>query len=200
MPYRDIHFQKGRFYHVFTRGMKKKKLFFQPGDNVRLLERMKFLCNRTKVRVHAYCLMPNHFHLLLEQVEDKSISKFMQRLLTSYGKYFSIKYETKGQIFEDRFKARRIIEKEYLLYVFKYIQRNPIEAGLVKKLSDYGWSSYGVYAGEQGNSLVTSKYLLGFFGKNMNEQIKKCIKYLEKDFDKKDLEAYRINPGVEVIG
>jgi len=90
------------------------------------------------VAIGAYCLMPNHFHILIRQIQPNGISRFMQKLLTAYSMYFNTKYERSGTLFEGRFKSKRAIHDNYLRYLFAYIHLNPV------KLIDSTWKEKGI--------------------------------------------------------
>lgn len=96
----------------------------------------------------CYCLMPNHFHLLVKQAGDISISVLISKLCTSYSMYFNRRYERVGSLFQDTFKAIHIPENNYLLWLSAYIHQNPAVAGLVWDLLRWKWSSYNDYVGE----------------------------------------------------
>ena len=93
----------------------------------------------------AYCLMPNHFHLLLKQNTELPLSKLILKVCSSYSKYFNKKYERVGALFQDRFKTECVDKNEYLLWLSSYIHLNPRIANLVKSDLDWKWSSYPEY-------------------------------------------------------
>ena len=92
----------------------------------------------------CYCLMPNHFHFLLRQNKDISVSKLINKVCSSYSKYFNKKYDRVGHLFQDQFKAINVEEDEYLLWLSAYIHQNPKIAG-ISDLNNYKWSSYDDY-------------------------------------------------------
>ncbi len=110
----------------------------------------------------CYCLMPNHFHFLIRQNADVSISKLINKVFTSYVRYFNKKYDRVGYLLQDRFKAVLIDNDEYLLWLSAYIHQNPKVAGLVKDLRNYRWSSYPEYIGHisQESSLPCDKEII----------------------------------------
>lgn len=160
----------GLFYHVFARGNNREPIFFEE-DNYR-----RFLVNLERFRcplnynIYAYCLLPNHFHLLL-QIDKINLSKIMQILLTAYTMYINKKYGRVGHIFQGRFQSI-IVEKEtYLLQVHRYIHLNPLKAGLVADLKMYPWSSYSHYLSqENGIPLIDTSLVLGMFTQNTLKQ------------------------------
>lgn len=146
-------FTPGGIYHVYNRGHNKQTIFYEAKDYQRYLKRLGEYLEKHEVTTLAYCLMPNHVHLLLRQDGDEPIERFIHRLHTAYTMYFNIKYEKVGAVFQGRFKAKIIDTDEYLLHVSRYIHINPIELvyeyaqgpALSVGLGSYPWSSYGEY-------------------------------------------------------
>lgn len=118
--------------------------------------------------ISAYCLMPNHFHFLIQQNGEIPISKLFLRLLTSYSMYFNRKYEHVGHVFQDRFKAVHIEGDTQLKHVSAYIHQNPKVAGLVRDLSKWQYSSYPEYLGKVGGGVCDTTKLLEHFS-NVSE-------------------------------
>lgn len=156
-------------YHVFNRGVAKQDIFHDTKDYQQFLQAISYyleskplqkfsaakqsqskeqlLSDLQKtvhiplVKIHAYCLMPNHFHLLLEQKADHGISIFMRRSLLSYTRFYNTRYDRIGPIFQGTFKAIGIDSNEQLLHVSRYIHLNPFVAHLVESAEKYLWSS-----------------------------------------------------------
>lgn len=182
------YFQKGSYYHVYNRGNRKQNIFISPRDYERFLKRMKEYKNEFNITILGYCLMPNHFHFLLRQDTDIPLTSFMLRLGTSYAKYFNIKYDQVGSLFQDRFKAKLVETDEYLLQLSRYIHRNPIEIPSSTpgvELSDYRWSSYPAYINEDKNDLVDTSFILNYFAKSDPQADYK--EFVEHDFKDEDL-------------
>jgi len=185
---RKFNFSIGEFYHIYNRGNGKMDIFLNEQDRKRFML-LLFICNsadsvvvrdlyigltlgetikkvkreETLVDIGVYCLMSNHFHLLIREKVEGGISLFMQKLATSYSMYFNKRNERTGSLFEGRFKAEYVGKDEYLKYLFSYIHLNPVkliepkwkEVGIVDKarvkkyLEDYKYSSYTDYLGEK---------------------------------------------------
>lgn len=182
------YFQKGSYYHVYNRGNRKDDIFISPRDYERFLRRTKEYKEEFKITILCYCLMPNHFHFLLRQDSDIPVTSFMLKLGTSYAKYFNIKYDQVGSLFQDRFKAKLIETDEYLLQLSRYIHRNPIEIlpstpGV--ELIDYKWSSYSAYLGKNNNDLIDASIILDYFAKSDPHGDYK--RFVEYDFKNKSL-------------
>lgn len=230
-------FATNHFYHIYNRGVDKRKIFQNNKDRFRFLKTLEILndvkatyldlrvffnpivnqslaLTRTStrevekepwVRIHAFCLMPNHFHLLLEQVTDKGVTKFLHKISTAYTKYFNLKNERTGRLFEGTFKAILIDRDEYLIHLSRYIHLNPIELikpkwkedgvyswkKIKKFLSEYIWSSYPVYRGKGTwrtiEEIVFQKTILSYF-KSPDAYQKFLLSFVVGDLEKiKDL-------------
>jgi len=148
---RKFVFSIEEFYHIYSRGVDKRVIFIDDNDYYRFIK-LLWICNhndpivyrdliknlpshnvfdfsadQTLVDIGAYCLMPNHFHLLLYEKKEKGISIFMQKLLTSYSKYFNAKYHRTGTLYESVFKATHLDDDIYLQYIYAYINLNPVK-------------------------------------------------------------------------
>lgn len=97
------------------------------------------------VQIIAYCVMPTHIHFALKQLKDAGISLFMGNIQNSYARYFNIKYNRKGPLWESKFKAKRVNNDEQLLHLTRYIHLNPVTAGIVDNPADWAASSYAEY-------------------------------------------------------
>jgi putative transposase len=157
---RAFTFAPGEFYHLYNRGADKRNIFLTRGDRDRFLA-LLYLANQPGavdlkiqgrtlveileprqgeplVEVAAYCLMPNHFHLLVREHADGGISKFMQKVTTGYTMYFNKRNDRSGVLFQGKFKATHVDDDRYLRYLISYIHLNPV------KLIDPGWKDTGI--------------------------------------------------------
>lgn len=182
------YFQKDGYYHVYNRGTRKQKIFIQKRDYSRFLERLKEYKDKFEINILTYCLMPNHFHFLLRQDSDKPINLFMLRLGTSYAKYFNIKYDQVGSLFQGRFKAKPVETDEYLLQLSRYIHRNPLSTPGVE-LGLFPWSSYSAYIKGKKDDIVDPSYILGYFLNNNSSSDYK--KFTEYDFKEENNERIK---------
>lgn len=142
MPKRLIQFRKNEHYHLMNRGILKKTIFFSKKDYTYFLETMDRYKHKFSVDVVFYCLMPNHFHLIIKQNEESGTLEFISRLQLVYSKYFNKNYGRKGQVFEGRYLIKFIDTSQYLIRLIKYLINNPVEAGLVKRTEDWKWMSF----------------------------------------------------------
>lgn len=147
---RNFNFAPGEFYHIYNRGVEKRKIFLKNSDYDRMMF-LLYICNNTEsvhiqnyrgltliekfslarkntlVEIGAVCLMPNHFHLLVKEKIEGGISIFMQKLTTAYTMYFNTLNDRSGSLFQGTFKSRHIDREEYLNYLYAYIHLNPIK-------------------------------------------------------------------------
>lgn len=184
MSYRRVVFANNQVYHVLSRGTGEGNTFLDKRDYSRFLEASiyyqkanpparfsfrkrleeKVLANIATldnlVEIICYCLMPNHFHLLLKQTKNKGISLFMGRLNNSYTRYFNTRHQRRGRLFQGPFKAKRIETDEQLIHVSRYIHLNPTVGFLVKNLNNYPYSSYLEYIGKKEGKGICQKDLV----------------------------------------
>lgn len=187
-------YEPNGFYHIYNRGVEKRAIFVDVDDYKKFLSYLKLyldkpnlqgltlkdetghtispsrkLCNfNEEIELEAYCLMPNHFHFLIHQHEERSIARFMQALITKYSMYFNKKYKRVGGLFQGRYKTVRIIGEEQYTYVSKYIHRNPLDLPTgsdPEGLQNYKYSSYGNYLGLFQQSWVKTEDILSYFSK-----------------------------------
>ncbi|MBI2891827.1 MAG: transposase [Nitrospirae bacterium] len=134
-------------YHVINRGNGRREIFHNCDDYQAFVELLREAGARVGMRLLAYCLMPNHFHLLLWPHGDDDLSRYMHWLLTTHVCRYNKHYGTSGRIWQGRFKAFPIQQDGHLLVAARYIERNPVRAGLVRRASEWEWSSSGVRLG-----------------------------------------------------
>jgi len=141
MP-RNTRFSDGGYvYHVLNRGNNRQRTFHDTTDYSQFLKVMTEAYDRLPMRVLAYCLMPNHFHLVLWPEEDGDLSEWMKWLTTTQVARHHKRHGTSGHLWQGRFKAFPIEEDDHLLTVHRYVERNPLRAGLVERAEDWRWSS-----------------------------------------------------------
>lgn len=183
------------YYHAYNRGVEKRNIFMDSWDYARFMEtldfyrkspqpqklsdfrrgliRLKEVKNqRELVKIFVYCLMPNHFHLLIQQLIEGGVTNFIRNVTNSYTRYFNTKHDRIGPLFQGTFKAKLVDNDEYLLQVSKYIHRNPLRLN-VNPLSSYPHSSYSNYLSQDKNSFYNTEFILSYFSKtnpNLNYQ------------------------------
>ncbi len=218
MSLRKTPFVFGEYYHLYNRGNSKQKIFHDEMDYHHFIAllytcnsennfRMSIVRESTKkdpylwergnqiISIGAYCLMPNHFHMLITEKEKDGVSKFMQKLSTAYVMYYNNKYERTGGLFESKFKSEHLDTDQYLKYIFSYIHLNPIkliqkdwkEAGVKDKkwvqhyLNEYKYSSYSDFKGvkRKEGTIINREAYPNYFPliKNFEREILDWINY-----------------------
>jgi putative transposase len=143
----------GLCYHVINRGNARATVFHDPADYKAFLTLMRLASEKISMRTLAYCLMPNHFHLVLWPHGDGDISRWMHWLLTTHTKKHHGKRKSSGRVWQGRFKAFPIQQDRHLLTVMRYVERNPLRANLVTSARDWDWSSARLKPTEAGHWL-----------------------------------------------
>ena len=139
----------GFTYHVLNRGNGKQEVFHKAKDYEAFLDLLKEAKTRYSVEMFAYCLMPNHFHLVLRPYHADELSKFMHWLTTSHVRRYHRHYGTTGHVWGGRYKSFIIQDGRYLLMVMRYVEGNPVMANLVNSAKDWLWSSHRGRIGER---------------------------------------------------
>ena len=133
-------YSRNSFYHIYNRGNNKKLIFFENKDYQRFVNNLLQYEIDYELSIYAYCLMPNHYHLLIRLGQKRSdISKYMHRCMTAYVMYFNKKYKSVGRLFQSPFQVKKLCNIKSIIRVVLYIENNPIEAKLVKASSNYKW-------------------------------------------------------------
>lgn len=213
MPGRTTPLVTDELYHIFNRGINRQPTFtskrecqraqltidfyrfFKPPVSLSKFLRMqdndqshisKILKQSKKlVEIFCYCLMPNHFHFLLKQKEDKGIAKFLSNLQNSYTRYFNTRHSRDGSLFLDQFKAVRVETDEQLIHLSRYIHLNPYTNYVVKSLGElekYPWSSFPDYLLGEDGQFTETQFILGYF--ENNQDYKKFV-FAQADYQRK---------------
>ena len=218
MSIRTVNLVQGEYYHIYNRGNSKQKIFHDKEDYLRFIS-LLYISNTSEsfnfynlnrdtnfniyemerinllVGIGAYCLMPNHFHILITEKVEGGISKFMQKLSTAYSMYYNKKHERTGGLFEGKFKSQHADTDHHLRYLFSYIHLNPIkiiqkdwkEKGIKNKkeivnyLSKYPYSSYLDFIGEKRiqKKILNIEEFPKYFS-NKNSFIKEIFEWLNQ--------------------
>ncbi len=190
MSQRKILFAINEFYHIYNRGNSKQTIFHDRKDYERFLK-LLFLSNDSNkfkiqsfkdknifettetqdrlVSIGSYCLMPNHFHILITQTENGSISKFMQKVSTGYSMYYNQKYKRTGTLFEGKFKSVHINNDSYLKYIFSYIHLNPI------KIIQNDWKEVGIKNLDGALDYLNKYHYSSYLDFKNNDRVEKII-------------------------
>lgn len=142
-------------HHILHRGNNRQAIFLDPADYQFMLDLLDESARRHEVAVHAYVLMPNHFHLLVTPKSADGLARMMQAIGRRYVQYFNRRHGRSGTLWEGRYKSTVIEARTHLLDCMVYIDLNPVRAGLVAAARDYAWSSHDHYIGLRSDKLVT---------------------------------------------
>ncbi|MFA6636736.1 MAG: transposase [Candidatus Omnitrophota bacterium] len=156
----------GAFYHITSRGNERKNIYDSDQDREKFLGIVSRAYERFKIRIHAYCLMSNHYHFLMETTRS-NLSRCMQYINSTYTNYFNRKKKRCGHLFQHRYLGLLIEENSYLTHLSRYIHLNPVRAGLVKTPEEYAWSSYRYYISSKNSpDFLVKNNTLGLFNGN----------------------------------
>ncbi len=147
--------------HVIQRGNNRQACFFADEDYRRYLDWLREYAGELGCDIHAYVLTTNHVHLLLTPREADSVGRLMKRLGQRYVQYVNRVYQRSGTLWEGRFKSCLTQEEQYVLGCYRYIELNPVRAGMVEHPADYPWTSYRINAQNEKSELVTPHPLYG---------------------------------------
>jgi len=154
----------GAFYHVTSRGNERKAVFKSRRDREKFLEYLESASERYRAVVHVYCLMDNHYHLLIE-TPGGNLSQIMQHINGAYTTYFNIKRRRSGHLFQGRYKSILIQADVYAQQLSRYIHLNPVRAQMVEMPEEHEWSSYRYFAVEEDKpTWLSTEFILGYFG------------------------------------
>ena len=175
-----------KVYHIMMRGNAKQKIFLDDKDYQKFMKELHKTKEKFNYHLYAYCLMPNHVHLVIYDKEEK-LSKILQSINVSYVSYWNKKYERVGHLFQNRFLSKSVETKAYLKTLCRYIHQNPSKSRL-QDMEKYQWSSYQEYIDPRKKietKIVETKQLLQLFNIEENEAIKNFVEFhkinLEKD-------------------
>ena len=169
----------GAFYHVTSRGNEKKDIFKSRRDREKFLSYLQSSVERYGALIHAYCLMTNHYHLLLETPRG-NLAEIMQHINGAYTTYFNVKRKRTGHLFQGRYKAIVVEADEYALELSRYMHLNPVRAGMVRVPQEHEWSSYICYVGVgAGLEWLKTDFILGYFGESRIESARKYKMFVE---------------------
>ncbi|UCD78449.1 MAG: transposase [Desulfobacterales bacterium] len=185
----------GAVYHVINRGNAGEKLFKNDRDREKFLVYLEKAVERFSLKIHAYCLMKNHFHILLE-TPLPNLSQSIQWINVSYAGYFNRKHHRSGHLFQGRFKSILVDADEYLKQLSRYIHLNPVRAKIVQRPDEYQWSSYPAFVGKTKQpEWMETDWLLSQFGTKKKHAVKNYKNFVE-NVDIQSLE----NPAKDLAG
>ncbi len=166
----------GALYHITSRGNERKRIFLIDEDREFFLATLSNACSRYQWLCHGYCLMGNHYHLLLE-TREPNLSRGMHYLNGRYSQWFNASHRRVGHLFQGRFKSILVEKETYLLELCRYIVLNPVRAGLVKSAQEWVWSSYRSTAGlRKPHACLSTDWVLSRFSALRSEA---CRRYMQ---------------------
>lgn len=181
MPRKAREISPTGMYHVYSRGNGKQNIYESVYDYQAFLNALQEIKVEYEVEVHAYCLMPNHFHILISHHDLNTISKVMHRLLTYYSMRFNSVYRRSGVLFGNRFGSVPILNYSHYMNLLKYIHYNPVRAKICELPSDYPWSSFVELISAKEFCLVDREKTLKMYNMNLEHAIINLLKHHEKD-------------------
>ncbi|MBN2060282.1 MAG: transposase [Deltaproteobacteria bacterium] len=166
------------FYHITSRGNEQKAIFKSNRDREKFLEYLESATRRYDAIIHAYCLMDNHYHFLLE-TPSGNLSQIMAHINGAYTNYFNAKRKRYGHLFQGRYKAILVEADEYSMELSRYIHLNPVRAKVVEQPEEYEWSSYSYYIGKKkAPEWLKMDFILGYFGREIPNSQKAYRKFV----------------------
>jgi len=180
---------KNDIFHYFNRGCNRENIFFNKGNYIFLIKKMKQTYRQYGLSIIAYCLMPNHYHFLIKQKADQPVSDWIKALFIGYVQAVNIEQNRSGTLFEGRAKNILIDKEEYLLQLVRYIHCNPLSAGIVPKLADWPYSNYHEWIGQRKGTLFDSEFFHTYF-RNYNDYQEFISDYSEEKLKTKKMRKY----------
>ena len=190
----------GAFYHVTSRGNEQKDVFKSQKDREKFLDYLASATERYGAVLHAYCLMGNHYHLLLETPEG-NLSQIMRHINGAYTTYFNVKRKRAGHLFQGRYKAILVEFDEYAMELTRYIHLNPVRAGMVALPEDHIWSSYRSYIGlSSALDWLRTEAILASFGNGVETAKQRYRTFVEDRLGKEYESPLKETYGTAVLG
>ncbi len=171
----------GAFYHITARGNERKDIFKSIKDRKQFLSCLSAAFERYQAIIHVYCLMGNHYHLLLETPAG-NLSQIMRHINGAYTTYFNTKRRRAGHLFQGRYKAVVVEADVYAQELSRYIHLNPVRAGIVANPEEYPWSSYASYiSAKNPPEWLCRDMILGYFGKKLKDAQRRYREFVEAE-------------------
>ena len=159
MPGKRPEYLPGHYYHLFNRGAHRVSIFREPDNYLFVLRKLKAYCASLNLAPIAYCLLPNHYHLLIRQDGAHPAGLLPQRVFNSYSKAYNKRYGHSGTLFEGSYRATAVEDDAYLLHLCRYIHANPVIHGLVDDPAAWPYSNYLEWIGEREGTLVDRDFV-----------------------------------------
>jgi REP element-mobilizing transposase RayT len=153
----------GAYHHVMNRGVGDEKIFLTREMKVKYLKLLEEKSKLLRIKIYCFCLMDNHFHLILENSAGR-LSDFMKQLNTSYALFYRKRVGGKGYVFQNRFQSTLIQNESYLIIAIKYVLQNPVNAGIISDFLEYEWSSARYYFSKENHPFLDTNFVEDSFG------------------------------------
>lgn len=189
----------GGLYHIITRGNNRRRIFGSEDDYLKFLSFLESQKAKRPFYLYAYCLMPNHVHLLAEMLDDP-MSRVMHALLTAYSQYHNRKYKKIGHLFQGRYKAILCQTDRYLGELVRYIHLNPVRAKIVARPEEFEYSGHRAYLGLDTSGLVDADPVLRHFGANKNRAIEVYAQFVNAALGEKSQKEYYLASEGRMLG
>jgi putative transposase len=183
-----MHYNEGCYYHIFNRGAHKEPIFFEEENYRFLITLFTKYSLQDKITIAAYCCMPNHYHLILNQQESGSIVSFLKTVFNAYTQAINKRFHFSGTLFQGQAKVKEIDSDSYCLQVIRYVHLNPLTAKLVRSIEEWKYSNYLEWIGKRDGSL-TDYQLRNQYFKNGVSYRNFVEEYIEEK-DKQTIASY----------
>lgn len=175
------------FYHIVNRGVERRVVFYDKDDFEYFIELLSKGCKQFNIVLHNYCLMNNHYHLLIE-LKEENLSKFMRHLNSMYAIYFNKKYKRTGHLWQGRFKSWYVANEAYLYILMRYIEQNPLKAKMVDKIEYYPYSSsYYFFKSTNIPKFLQNSWII----KTYKDNVKEIESFFTLEIDNTDLKELK---------
>ena len=191
MPRKARYILPGAIYHILSRGNNRQNVFRESTDHEKFLEILKEHTDKSGIKVYHYVVMGNHYHIIMKLGLEDNLGQLMKKLNLTYSKHYRKKYGGTGYLWQGRYKSFIIQGGKYLLECGRYIELNPVKAGIVNDPGEYKWSSYKAYANGEKDDLVEyspAYYELGEKDEERKENYRMLVNEVKKE--KRGLERY----------
>ncbi len=190
----------GAFYHITSRGNDRKAIFKSSADRQKFMAYLESATERYRAVIHCYCLMENHYHLLLETPLG-NLPQIMRHINGAYTTYFNIKRDRAGHLFQGRYKAILVEKDAYAKELSRYIHLNPVRADLVAKPGAYEWTSYAAYVGAKPSpEWLARGFILGYFSSSTKVAPKRYKAFVESILGRPDESPLKNLAGGIILG
>ena len=178
MPRHKRNLSDNTVYHIVQRGHNKAPLFRYDDDYITFKDFISKYSQRFGFDLYHYCLMPNHFHLLMRIAVGNDLPKLIHGITQSYSHHYRRRYDHAGHVYQNRYRSFHIADDSYLLECGRYIERNPLRACIATAPSQYQWSSYNCYANNHPDGIITENPLYNRFGSTSSDRMTGYRKYV----------------------